>query len=94
MYGYFAVVTSEKKDVKEMITFYKNQDASEKVFRADILYLGNGSLCVASEDAASNKLFIGFIALIIRRRMYTALTFVEKSNYLTVLAAIRELEKI
>lgn len=62
-------------------------------------YLGNHCLRVASEEAASNKIFIGFIALIIRCRLYTALKdkaaeMVKKPNYLTIPAAIRELEKI
>ena len=54
---------------------------------------------MASEEAASNKIFIGFLALIIRCRIYTALKekakeLAKKPNYLTVPAAIRELEKI
>ena len=55
------------------ISLYKNRDASEKLFRSDKYYLGNGALRVASEEAANNKIFIGFIALIIRCRIYTAL---------------------
>ena len=52
-----------------------------------------------SEEAASNKIFIGFLALIIRCSIYTALKekakeLTKKPNYLTVPAAIRELEKI
>ena len=78
---------------------YKNRDASEKVFRADKSYLGNSCLRVASEEAASNKIFIGFIALLIRCKLYTALknkadAMIKKPNYLTVPAALRELEKI
>ena len=97
--GYFAIITSEKMDTKEAISLYKNRDASEKVFRADKSYLGNHCLSVSSEEAASNKIFIGFIALIIRCKMYTALKgkareLIKKPNYLTVPAAIRELEKI
>ena len=97
--GYFSIITSEKMDAKEAIGLYKNRDVSEKVFRADKSYLGNSCLRVASEEAASNKIFIGFIALIIRCRIYTALKnkakeLVKKPNYLTVPAAIRELEKI
>lgn len=97
--GYFAIISSEKMDAKEAISLYKNRDVSEKVFRADKSYLGNSCLRVASEEAASNKIFIGFIALIIRCRIYTALKnkakeLVKKPNYLTVPAAIRELEKI
>ena len=97
--GYFAIISSEKMDAKKAITLYKNRDASEKVFRADKSYLGNNCLRVASEEAASNKIFIGFIALIIRCKLYTELKdkaaeMLKKPNYLTVPAAIRELEKI
>lgn len=63
--GYFAIISSEKMDAKKAITLYKNRDASEKVFRADKSYLGNNCLRVVSEEAESNKIFIGFIALII-----------------------------
>lgn len=50
---------------------------------------------MASEEAASNKIFIGFLALIIRCRIYRALKEkAKKPNYLPVPAAIRELEKI
>ncbi len=97
--GYFAIITSEKMNAKQAISLYKNRDGSEKLFRADKSYLGNGVLRVASEEAANNKIFIGFIALIIRCRIYTALkdkvsTMAKKPNYFTVPAAIRELEKI
>lgn len=97
--GYFAIITSEKMDAKDAISLYKNRDVSEKVFRADKSYLGNSCLRVGSEEAASNKIFIGFIALVIRCKLYTALKnkakeLVKKPNYLTVPAAIRELEKI
>ena len=97
--GYFAIITSEKMNTKQAISLYRNRDVSEKLFRADKSYLGNGALRVASEEAANNKIFIGFIALIIRCRIYTALkdkagTMVKKTNYFTVPAAVRELEKI
>ncbi len=97
--GYFAIISSEKMNAKQAISLYKNRDVSEKLFRADKSYLGNGVLRVASEEAANNKIFIGFIALIIRCRIYTALkdkvsTMAKKPNYFTVPAAIRELEKL
>lgn len=97
--GYFAIITSEKMEAKQAIRLYKSRDASEKLFRADKSFLGNGALRVAPQEAADNKIFIGFIALIIRCRIYTALkdkvsTMIKKPNYFTVPAAIRELEKI
>lgn len=97
--GYFAIITSENMEAKKAIELYKSRDVSEKVFRADKSYLGNGALRVASEEAASNKIFIGFLALIIRCSIYKALKnkakeMTRKQNYMTVPAAIRELEKI
>ena len=97
--GYFAIISSEHMDARKAINLYKSRDVSEKVFRTDKSYLGNSCLRVASEEAASNKIFIGFIALIIRCRLYTALKdkakeLTKKPNYLTVPAAIRELEKV
>lgn len=97
--GYFVIVTSEKMTAKEAISLYKSRDASEKLFRGDKSYLGNKSLRVYSDESASSKIFIEFIALIIRSKLYTALkeemkNLDKKPNYMTVPAAIKELQKI
>lgn len=97
--GYFVIITSEKMTAKEAIRLYKSRDASEKLFRGDKSYLGNKSIRVYSGESASAKIFIEFVAMIIRCRMYTALSDEKKKlekrpNYMTVPAAIRELEKI
>ena len=97
--GYFVIITSEKMSAKEAIELYKSRDASEKLFRGDKSYLGDKSLRVYSEESATAKIFIEFVALIIRCRMYCALKdavkeMETKPNYMTVPAAIRELEKI
>jgi len=97
--GYFVIVTSEKMTAKEAINLYKSRDASEKLFRGDKSYLGNKSLRVYSDESASAKIFIEFIALIVRNKMYTALkdemkNIDKKPNYMNVPAAIKELEKI
>jgi len=97
--GYFAIVTSRKMTAKEAISLYKSRDASEKLFRGDKSYLGNKSLRVYSDESASAKIFIEFIALIIRNKLYTQLKeeveeTEKKANYMTVPAAIKELEKI
>lgn len=99
MCGYFVIVTSDKMTAKEAISLYKSRDASEKLFRGDKSYLGNKALRVYSEESISAKIFIEFIALIIRCRIYTALKdemkkMDKKPNYMTVPAAVRELEKI
>lgn len=97
--GYFAIVSSENMTAREAIELYKSRDASEKLFRSDKSYLGNKSMRVYSDEALSSKVFIQFIALILRSRIYIALKeksekMLKKSNYLTVPAALKELEKI
>lgn len=97
--GYFVIVTSKRMTAGEALELYKSRDASEKLFRGDKSYLGNRSLRVQSDEAAGAKILIEFIALIVRCRMYTLLKDemerLEKSpNYMTVPAAVRELEKI
>lgn len=71
--GYFVIVTSERMNAKQAIELYKSRDASEKLFLGDKSYLGNKSLRVTSDEAASGKIFTEFIALIVRNRVYTLL---------------------
>ena len=97
--GYFVIITSKKMTAGEALELYKSRDASEKLFRGDKLYLGNKSLRVQSDEAAGAKILIEFIALIVRCRIYTLLKdemdrLKKSPNYMTVPAAIRELEKI
>lgn len=97
--GYFCIITSAKMNAKEALELYKSRDASEKLFRGDKSYLGNKSLRVQSDDSILSKIFVEFVALIIRNKIYTCLKDeVEenerKENYMNVPAAIKELEKI
>lgn len=97
--GYFCIVTSQKMTFQEALELYKSRDASEKLFRGDKSYLGNKSMRVYTDESVSAKIFIEFVALIIRSRFYTLLKdenekLESRQNYMTVPAAIRELEKI
>ena len=97
--GYFCIITSEKMTAKEAIELYKSRDASEKLFRGDKSYLGDRSLRVYGDSSADAKIFIEFIALIIRNRIYNYLqdemkALAKRPNFMTVPAAVRELEKI
>lgn len=97
--GYFVIITSEKMTAEEALEEYKSRDASEKLFRGDKSYLGNRSYRVHSTESVENKIFIEFVALIIRNKIYTSLKDQmrmnkKKDNYMTVPAAIKELEKI
>ena len=97
--GYFVIVTSEKMTAKEALEIYKGRDASEKLFLSDKTFLGNHAIRSSTEESAASKIFIEFVALIIRNRMYNYLKdamkeMAKKPNYMTVPAAIRELDKI
>lgn len=78
---------------------YKSRDGSEKTFRADKSYLGARCEWVYSNEAVDTMIFIGFVATIIRSRIYTLLKdeaarLDKKPNFMTVPAALKKLEKI
>ena len=96
--GYFVIITSKKMTAKEALSLYKSRDGSEKLFRSDKSYLGNKSIRVQSDESADAKVFIEFVALIVRNKIYTCLKDEmvkndKKLNYMTVPAALKELEK-
>ena len=96
--GYFVIITAEKMTAREALLLYKSRDDSEKLFRGDKSYLGNRSNRTYSSESFRSKIFIEFAALIIRNKIYTSLREKMKEdgkrNYMTVPAAVRELEKI
>ena len=97
--GYFVIITSENMTAKEALELYKGRDASEKLFLSDKTFLGNHCLRVDSDRAAAAKVFVEFVALIIRNRIYNYLKdavkeMPKKPNYMNVPSAINELEKI
>ena len=97
--GYFVIITSEKMDAETALNKYKGRDVSEKLFRGDKSYLGNKSFRIQSDESMHAKIFIEFVALIIRNRIHTLLKEQiqragKKQNYMNVAAAVRELEKI
>jgi len=97
--GYFGIITSTEMTASQALIHYKGRDISEKLFSTDKTFIGSKSNRVQSSESLSAKLFIEFIALIVRNRIYnllkeTMLRLETKSNYMTVPAALRELEKI
>lgn len=84
----------------EALVLYKGRDISEKLFRADKRFIGARCERIQSSQSMSSKLFIEFIALIVSNRIYNLLKeqmlrmITTHYKYLTVPAAIRELEKI
>ena len=97
--GYFCIITSEKMTAAQALIQYKGRDISEKLFRTDKTFIGSRSERVQSSQSMSSKIFIEFVALIVRSRIYNLLKeqmirTESKQKYMTVPAAIRELEKI
>jgi len=84
---------------KEALTLYRSHNGSEKLFRGDRSYHENKSIRVRSDESIDEKIFIEFVALIIRNKICTCLKDAmlkndKKANYMIVPAAIKELEKI
>lgn len=97
--GYFVIVTSKKMTAAEALSLYKSRDVSENLFSGDKSYLGNKSLRVHGNESADAKIFVEFVAMIVRCKIYTSLKalmaeMTKKPNYMTVPAALKELEKI
>ena len=97
--GYFVIITSERMKAADALRLYKGRDASEKLFRGDKSYLGNKSLRNHHTESVDAKIFVEFIALIIRSRMHVLLSDENKrldykQNYMNVPAAVRQLEKL
>lgn len=97
--GYFCLITSEQMNARDALLLYKSRDDSEKLFRGDKSYHGGKAERVYSSDAIRSKIFIEFVAMIIRSKMYVLLVEQmkkdnQKYNYMNVPVAIRDLEKI
>ena len=97
--GYFCIITSEKMTASQALIQYKGRDISEKLFRSDKTFIGSRSERIQSSRSMSSKIFIEFVALIVRNRIYNLLKeqmirMETRQKYMTVPAAIRELEKI
>ena len=97
--GYFVIITSDKMSAEDALTLYKGRDSSEKLFRGDKSYLGDRAERVYGSESVDTKVFIEFVALIIRNQIYNRLKEQmikndKKYNFMTVPAALRELEKI
>lgn len=97
--GYFCIITSEKMTASQALVQYKGRDISEKLFCSDKTFIGSKSERVQSSQSMSSKIFIEFVALIIRNRIYNLLKgqmlrMESRQKFMTVPAAIRELEKI
>ena len=94
--GIFAIVTSEEMDAEEALNIYRNRDAVEKIFRMDKSYLGNDVFRVHNNEKLEGKVFVSFVALIIRNAIQNRLRPLYKKNRkeYTVPMALRQYERL
>ncbi len=97
--GFFCIITSMKMTATEAYRDYKSRDTSEKLFATDKTFLGAKSARGHSHNSLMGSIFILFIALILRSKLYVLLKdeqirIGKRQQYLNVPKAIDELEKI
>ena len=66
----YSVLSLPAMTAEEALELYKSRD---ELFKSDKTYLGNGAIRVQTDEAADAKIFIEFVALIIRNKIYTSL---------------------
>lgn len=99
LFGYFCIISSDRMTARDALLLYKGRDSSEKLFAADKTFLGSRAERVQTEGSLRSKLFIEFLALIIRSRFYACISdhvhaTRTRRNYLNVVSVITELQKI
>lgn len=94
--GYFVIITSKNISAKEALDIYRDRDAVEKIFRMEKSYLGYDVFRVHTEAKLESKVFISFIALIIRNEIHQRLKPLYKKNRKenTVPKVIRQYERM
>ncbi len=83
----------------QALIHYKGRDISEKLFTSNKTFIDSKSMRVQTLESLSAKVFIEFIALIVRNRIYNLLKEMmlrteTNPKYMTVPAALQKLEKI
>ena len=94
--GYFTIVTSKKMSASEALRLYRDRDAVEKTFRMEKSYLGFDVFRVHETGKLESKVFISFLALIIRNEIYQSMKPLYKKNRkeYTVPKVLREYERL
>jgi len=95
--GYFVIITSKKMTAEEALVKYRSRDYSEKLNMMFKSELGLYAFRVHKEISMKSKLFVGFLAMIVRNEMYQQLKKLaerekDRKNY-TVPAAIHTLDR-
>ena len=93
--GYYFMVTSSNLDPAELLSVYKKRDIVEKLFRSLKTELDLNKLYAQNIHAYSSKIFIGFLASIIRATIQIRLAeYLKEHSSETINSIIDELEKV
>ena len=72
--GWLVILSNEVADAKKALVIYHQKDVVEKGFWRLKTQLDLGRLRVHRDDSMQNKLFIGFIALIMMSHLHTVMS--------------------
>lgn len=94
--GFFFIVTSEDMDAQKALDIYRGRDNIEKMFRSLKSGIDFNKARVYTTESLKSKVFITFIAMIVRNAMFQNAEDIRKRNRkaYTVPAMISELENI
>ena len=94
--GYFFIASSEDMDAGTVLDIYRGRDNIEKMFRSLKSGIDFEKARVHTTESLKAKVFLVFIAMIIRNEMFQKMRELKKKNrkYYTVPGVISELENI
>ena len=94
--GFFYIITSEEMDASKTLDIYRGRDNIEKMFRSLKTGIDFNKARVHTTESLKSKVFITFIAMIIRNEMFQRMEDIRKKNRksYTVPGMISELENI
>ena len=92
--GWLVVISNDVSGAKEALEIYRAKDVVEKGFLRLKRDLDLGRLRVHRQDRALNKVFIGFIALIILSEVHKVMTECNLYRSMTMQQLIRTLSKL
>lgn len=94
-YGYFLIFTTDMEATTEdILYYYREKDVDEKMFYQLKDYMEARRLHTQTQKTTDGKLFVLFIALILRCSLYQKLKEYKTIHHMTLQKCIRKLENI